>query len=138
MKLRIIVALVLVAAIAVAVWEAGILRSEYADALEYNEMQTRQLQDLKDEAAQLQQTLENLNDDSARENKAQADQLLQDAEALRAQMETLQSEIETMKTYLEENQDAIADAQAELTILRGVYDALEEGLAQVEEYIAGN
>lgn len=138
MKLRIIAALVLLAAITVAVWEAGILRSEYTDAQAQYEAQTRQLQALKDEAARLQQTLDALNDDSARENKAQADQILQDAEALKARMETLQSEIETMKAYLEENQDAIADAQAELTYLRGVYDALEEGLAQVEAYIAGN
>lgn len=138
MKLRIIAALVLLAAIAAAVWEAGILRNEYAEALEQHEMQTRQLQELKDQAAQMQQTLENLSPDKAEANNAQADQLLKDAEELKAKMEALQTEIETMKTYLEENQDAIADAQAELTILQGVYDALEEGLAQVEEYIAGN
>ena len=38
----------------------------------------------------------------------------------------------------EEKQAAAEEALAEVTYLQGVYDALEEGLADVQRYIAGN
>lgn len=138
MKLRIIAAVVLLAAIAGALGGAWFLREEHARAQEHYEISSRQLASLDEQAAQLKKTLDGLTMDAAEANQEAAEVLRQEAQALVEQMEALKTEMETMKTYLEENQDAVAEAQAELTYLQGVYDELEEGLAKVEGYLAGN
>ena len=74
----------------------------------------------------------------AQARQDQADALSQEARALSEQLETLREEIEQLSSYLEENRDAAEKAQEELEYLQGVYDALKDGLTQVEGYIAGN
>ena len=138
MKLRMIAAVLLLAVIAGALWAAGTLREQAVAVRENYTEREQELAALNDRVTQLQQTLEGLSTSDADARQAQAEQLNREAEELYAQLEQLRIEIETMKTYLEENQDAVADAQAELTYLQGVYDELEEGLAKVEGYIAGN
>ncbi len=138
MKLRIIAAVLLLAVLVAAVWEARILRTEYHNARELHESHAEQLRELDAQAARLQRELDALTMDEALRQQAEADQLLRDAEELSSQMEQLRIEIEELKTYLGENQAAAEEAQAELTYLQGVYDALEKGLADVQSYIAGN
>ena len=138
MKLRIIALVLLLAFLALAVLEADVLQTELGHAQDRYQTHCDQVDDLKAQAARLQKELDDLTLEKAQANQAQADQLRQEAEALKVQMETLRTEIEELTTYLEENQAAAEEAQAELTYLQGVYDALEEGLAKVESYIAGN
>ena len=138
MKLRIFAAVLLIAAIAGALWGAWILHGEYTQARDRYDTAAGQLSELDEKAAKLQKELDGLTLDAAQARQEEADTLRQEAEQLTIQLDALKAEIETMKTYLEENQDAVAEAQAELTYLQGVYDALEEGLAKVEGYLAGN
>lgn len=138
MKLRIIAALLLLIFLGLAILEARFLHTAYGQASDQYQSHCAHIQDLEDQTAQLQKKLDSLNFDKAQGQQDQADQLLLEAQELSEQMETLRSEIETLKVYLEENQAAAEEAQAELTYLQGVYDALEEGLAKVEGYIAGN
>ena len=60
------------------------------------------------------------------------------AQELADQLQALHTEMEVLRSFLEENQDAAAQAQEEIDYLQGVYNALEEGLKEVENYIAGN
>ena len=138
MKLRIIAAVLLLAVLAGAIWEASVLRKEYHSARELHESYADQLWAVEAQAAKLQQELDALTMDEALRQQAEADRLLQDAQELSSQMEQLRIEIEELKTYLEENQAAAEEALAEVTYLQGVYDALEKGLADVQSYIAGN
>lgn len=138
MKLRIIAVVLLLAFLALAVLEADILQVELGRAQDRYQAHCTQVEELEAQAAQLQKNLDALTLENAEATQEQADQLLREAEELSAQMETLRTEIEELKTYLEENQGAAEEAQAELTYLQGVYDALEEGLKQVEGYIAGD
>ena len=43
-----------------------------------------------------------------------------------------------METRLEENREALAKADEELMQLEGVYNALQEGLKEVQNYLDGN
>jgi peptidoglycan hydrolase CwlO-like protein len=138
MKLRIIAAVLLLLFLGLAILEARVLRTEYGRACDQYQSHCAQILELDTRTAELQKKLESLNFEKAQAQQDQADQLLLEAQELSNQMETLRNEIETLKVYLEENQAAAEEAQAELTYLQGVYDALEEGLAEVEGYIAGN
>ena len=138
MKLRIIAMVLLLIALAGGILGAWVLEKEYDKALAHYDDQTRQLQDLEEQTEQLRQDLESLTMDTAQARQDQADALTQEAKLLSEQLQVLQTEIEQLSTYLEENKDAAQAALEELEYLQGVYDALEEGLAKVENYIAGN
>lgn len=136
MKSRIIAMLVLLALLPAALLAAGELRLSLAEAQDRRIAMSRELNDLEDLAAKLNDEIDLL---SAENPLVQENVLLnQQTQALREELETLRSQIEEMKTFLGENQEAFAEAEEELTYLQGVYDALEEGLSKVEGYIAGN
>lgn len=138
MKLRIISVVLLLAFLALALLSANYLQTKLTQTQDRYQVHCAQVQELEDQAAKLQKTLEELTLEKAQANLDQAQQLRQEAEELVVQMETLRTKIEELKTYLEENQEAAAEAQEELNYLQGVYDELEKGLAQVQSYIAGN
>lgn len=138
MTMRKIAALVLVLALAVTLYAVWGLQKEYSAAREQSDTRLGQLQELTDRAEQLQDTLEGLTLDNAQAQQAQAEELMRQADELKVQMQTLRTEMDTLRSYLEENRDMAAQAEEELTYLQGVYDALEEGLKEVERYIAGD
>ena len=138
MKLRIIATVLLVVALAGGILGASILEKEYGAAQARYDEQFSQLQTLEEKAEALRQTLDTLTMDTAQARQDQADALSQEARTLSEQLETLRDEIEQLSSYLEENREAAEKAQEELEYLQGVYDALKDGLAQVEGYIAGN
>ena len=138
MKLRIIAAVVLLAVIAAALGGAWLLQQQLTQSQARYEDQTRQLQELSEQAQKLQADLDGLNLDLVQERQSQADDLTRQARDLEEQMQSLRTEMEELNAFLEENQEAAAQIQEEMEFLQGVYDALEEGLKKVEGYIAGN
>lgn len=138
MKLRIIAAVVLVLALVASLCGAWILHGAYSDARDRHTAQSAQLQELTARAEELQSTLDGLTLDNAQDLQAQAQELDRQAQELADQLQALHTEMEVLRSFLEENQDAAAQAQEEIDYLQGVYNALEEGLKEVENYIAGN
>ena len=138
MKLRIIATVLLMVALAGGILGAIILEKEYTNARAHYDEQFQQLHTLEAQAEALRQTLAGLTMDTADARHDQADALIQEARALSEQLEILREEIEQLSSYMDENRDAAEQIREEVEYLQGVYDALEEGLAQVEGYIAGN
>ena len=138
MKLRIIAAVLLVVVVIAAFGGAWLLQGELSKAREQNDVQALQLQELTEQANQLQTILDGLTLDKAQTQQSQAEELTRQAMDLEAQIQALGTEMDALNAFLEENQEAAAQLQEELTYLQGVYDALEEGLEQVKSYIAGN
>ncbi len=138
MKLRIFAAVLLTVVVIAALGGAWLLQGQLSQARERHDAQTRQLQELTDQANKLQDTLDDLTLDNAQAQQSQAEDLTRQARELEAQIETLRTEMEALNAFLAENQELAAQLQEELTYLQGVYDALEEGLKEVEGYIAGN
>ena len=138
MKLRIFAAVVLVLALVASLCGAWILHGAYSDARDRHTAQSAQLQELTARAVELQSTLDGLTLDNAQDLQAQAQELDRQAQELADQLQALHTEMEALRSFLEENQDAAAQAQEEIDYLQGVYNALEEGLKEVENYIAGN
>ena len=138
MKLRIFASVVLVLALVASLCGAWILHGAYSDARDRYTVQSSQLQELTARAEELQSTLDGLTLDNAQDLQAQADALNRQAQELADQLQALHTEMEALRSFLEENQDAAAQAQEEIDYLQGVYNALEEGLKEVENYIAGN
>ena len=99
---------------------------------------SQRLQLVTEQVAQLEEKLAALTLDKAQEQTLRAEQLQDSAEELIGQMDALKTEIEELTLFLEENQDVAANAEEELTYLQGVYDALDDGLQKVEEYIAAD
>ena len=138
MKLRILAAVVLVLALVASLCGAWILHGAYSDARDRHTAQSARLQELTARAEELQSTLDGLTLDNAQDLQAQADALNRQAQELADQLQALHTQMEALRSFLEENQDAAAQAQEEIDYLQGVYNALEEGLKEVENYIAGN
>lgn len=138
MKLRIFAAVVLVLALIVGLCGAWLLNREYSQAKAGYDVRAEQLRELQDTARQLQDTLDGLTEENAQAQQAQAQELASQAQELKARLEELHTEMEALRSFLAENQDAAAQAQEEIDYLQGVYNALEEGLKEVENYIAGN
>jgi peptidoglycan hydrolase CwlO-like protein len=138
MKLRIFAAVVLALALIVGLCSAWLLKREYSQAQADCDARTEQLRELQDTARQLQDELDGLTDENAQAQQAQVQELNLQVQQLQAQLEELRTEMEALSSFLAENQDAAAQAQEEIDYLQGVYNALEEGLKEVENYIAGN
>ena len=138
MKLRIIAAVLLVVVVIAAFGGAWLLQGELSKARERNDVQALQLQELTEQANQLQTILDGLTLDKAQTQQSQAEELTRQARELETQIQSARTEMDALNAFLAENQEAAAQLQEELTYLQGVYDALEEGLEQVKGYMAGN
>ena len=138
MKLRVFLAVILIIVIAGAGFGLWKLQGDYSQAQLRHGEQLKQIQELEDQAAKLQETLDSITLEEAQSRQTQAEELNRQTLELKEQMDALRAEMEAMSSFLEENQELAAQIEEELTYLQGVYDELEEGLKKVEGYIAGN
>lgn len=138
MKRNIIIRVILLLLILGLVFGGITLRNSWSQKKEVTDQATLQLQQLTEQAELLSRKLAGLTMDQAQAQTAQAETLREEAAALTAEMEELQKEIDSLTLHLEENKEALASVQEELTYLQGVYDALEDGLQNVEKYIAAD
>lgn len=135
MKMRIIIAVLLVLLIGELLWLSSIKQDEYAAAMEqYN----ADIQAKTDALAEKQAVLDALSDADALAKEAEAARLSESAGTLKAEAQALAEQIEALMLTLEEKQQAVETSQEDLAYYTEVYDALKEGLEKVEGYIAGN
>ena len=95
-----------------------------------------QLDRLSADATALENALAGLTTAQADGYTAQAEAIRQQTAELQNQLEDLQKEIDNLQAYLDENKDAIDPIMEEVAYLQGVYNELENGLKQVNGYLA--
>jgi chromosome segregation ATPase len=143
MKLRLIAAVLLVAALFGLLTLAGNLRDRYDRSLERYRSETSALEQRAEELAQKQAELDRLMQEETEKQEyvsrmneniqkltQQVQQLEQEKEALAAQAQQLQAAIDALRGNQAEDSDEAYYLE--------VYDELTEGLNKVKEYLAGH
>ena len=105
MKLRVFLAVILIIVIAGAGFGLWKLQGDYSQAQLRHGEQLKQIQELEDQAAKLQETLDSITLEEAQARQTQAEELNRQTLELKEQMDALRAEMEAMSGFLEENQD---------------------------------
>lgn len=143
MKLRLIAAVLLVAALFGLLTLAGHLRDRHDRTLEQYRSETAMLEQRAAELAEKQAELEKLlkEETEKQEYVAQVNEKLQELTAQVQQLEAEKAELAAEAEQLQASIDMLRSGQAEdsdESYYLEVYDALTEGLNKVKEYLAGH
>lgn len=143
MKLRLIAAVLLIAALFGLLTLAGHLRDRHNQTLAQYRSETAALEQRAAELAEKQEELEKLLEEETREQEyvAQVNEKIQELTAQVQQLEAEKAELAAEAEQLQASIDMLRSDQAEdsdESYYLEVYDALTEGLNKVKEYLAGH
>lgn len=136
MKLRIVIAVLLVIVIAELGWLTFALERDYSAAVVQDQYEMNQLHQREQEVAQLQAELDGMEDTACGEIDVETQRLREEIAMLDGQKEDISAEIESLSKQLEELKAQLDAMQEENEYYLEVYNELKEGLEKVKGYIA--
>lgn len=138
MKLRILIAVLLVVVIAELCWFAFALEQDYGLALERNQYEVGQLQQREQEVTQLQADLDGMVDNARAEVDAKTQQIREQIQALSTQKEDVSAEVEKLSGELETLKQEYEALDEKNQYFIEVYNELKAGLEKVKGYLSDN
>lgn len=136
MKLRIVIAVLLVIVIAELGWLTFALERDYSSAVVQDQYEMNQLRQREREVDQLQAELDGMENTACGEIDAETQRLREEIAMLDGQKEDISGEIESLTKQLEELKVQLDALQEENEYYLEVYNELKEGLEKVKGYIA--
>lgn len=138
MKLRIIIAVLLVLLIAECAYLAVTLPGEYDAAVIRTEQENAEVLRRTNEVEEKQTYLDTLRSPEMAAAEEEAKRLLEEAAALQSQKDQVLTEAEGLNGTLTEKQQEFADIEEQYNYYAEVCDELKKGIEKVKGYIAGD